>query len=396
MAGPDTNISREEILNRAKAMVPVLKERARDAELARRISDETDQEFRDAGFYRIMQPVKYGGLELDFGTQTELAVTLAPGCASSAWVASVTACHGWFLGMFPAAAQEDIWGKTPEASVASSFLPFGPHVERVEGGVRVSGRWGFSSGVDHCTWTVLTVYVPPDTDDGEPEPLFAVVPLDECEIVDTWHTTGLAATGSNDIVIKDAFIPDYRTVNMMDLRGGPSPGSAVNDGYLYRIPQRATFSFNLIGNAIGAARGAVDTVAGDLASRVTATGANLTELSTVQYRIAEAGAEVAAAYALMDRNREEIIRDARADRLPSMADRARYRRDNAYAAKLCVQAVDRIYPITGGRGITETNAVNRAWRDVHAISHHIALTWDVVAGTAGALAVGAPNDDPLL
>lgn len=396
MGSPDVNISREEILDRAREMVPVLKERARDAELARRIPDETDRDFRDAGFYRIMQPAKFGGLELDFGTQTELAVLLAPGCASSAWVASVTACHGWFLGMFPAAAQEDIWGKTPEASVASSFLPFGPDVTRVEGGVRVSGRWGFSSGVAHCSWAVLTVYVPPENDDGSPEPLFAVVPLDECEIVDTWHTTGLSATGSNDIVIKDAFIPDYRTVNMMDLRGGPTPGSEVSDSYIYKIPQRATFSFNLIGNAIGAARGAVRTVAADLASRVTVTGAKLTELSTIQYRIAEAESEVAAAYALMDRNREEIIRDGKADRLPSVEDRARYRRDNAYAAKLCVQAVDRIYPITGGRGITATNAVNRAWRDVHAISHHVALTWDVVAATAGALAVGAPSDDPLL
>jgi alkylation response protein AidB-like acyl-CoA dehydrogenase len=396
MSNPDTNISREEILSRAQDMVPVLKERAADAEAARRISDQTDQDFRDAGFYRIMQPAKYGGLELDFGTQTELAVTLAPGCASSAWVASVTACHGWFLGMFPPEAQNDVWDKTPEASVASSFLPFGPEIKRVDGGLRVNGRWGFSSGVDHCSWAVLTVFVPPEKDGDKPEPLFAIVPRDDYEIVDTWHTTGLAATGSNDIVIKDAFIPDYRTVNMMELRGGPSPGSAVNDSYLYSIPQRATFSFNLVGNAIGAAQGAVDTIAADLSSRVTATGANLTELSTVQYRIAEAASEVAAAYALMDRNRQEIIRNGKAKVLPSMADRARYRRDNGYAAKLCVQAVDRIYPITGGRGIVISNAVNRAWRDVHAISHHIALSWDVVAGASGALAVGAPIDDPLL
>jgi alkylation response protein AidB-like acyl-CoA dehydrogenase len=206
----------------------------------------------------------------------------------------------------------------------------------------------------------------------------------------------IRGTGSNDIVLEDLFVPDHRTVNMSTLRGGASPGSEVNPGYLYRLPQRATFSFNLVGTAIGAARGAVQSVITELKNRITVTGANLSDLSSIQLRIAEAEAELAAAYALMAQNRDEIIRDGKANKLPSAEDRARYRRDNAYATRLCVQAVDRIYPITGGRGIAAANAVNRAWRDVHAVSHHIALTWDVSASTSGALAVGAPNPDPLL
>jgi alkylation response protein AidB-like acyl-CoA dehydrogenase len=162
------------------------------------------------------------------------------------------------------------------------------------------------------------------------------------------------------------------------------------------LPQRATFSFNLVGTAIGAARGAVQSVVAELNNRITVQGVNLTDLSSVQMRVAEAEAELAAAYALVAQNRDEIIRNGKANRLPSTTDRPRYRRDNAYATRLCVQAVDRVYPITGGRGIAVNNAVNRAWRDVHAVSHHIALTWDVSASTAGALAVGAPNPDPLL
>ncbi|MDC0033961.1 acyl-CoA dehydrogenase family protein, partial [Alphaproteobacteria bacterium] len=328
--------------------------------------------------------------------QTELAVVLAPACASSAWVASVTACHGWILGMFPPQAQNDVWGKNSDASVASSFLPFGPDIKRVGGGLQINGRWGFSSGVDYCSWAVLTMTVPPINGDGEPEAMFALVPLNECTIVDTWHTTGLSGTGSNDIIVEDTFVPDHRTVAMAALRGGASPGSEVNPGYLYRLPQRATFSFNLVGTAIGAARGAVQAVISELSRRITVGGANLQGLSSVQYRIAEAEAELAAAYALMARNRDEIIRNGKADQLLSAEDRGRYRRDNAYSTRLCVQAVDRVYPVTGGRGIAVTNAVNRAWRDVHAVSHHIALTWDVSAATAGALAVGAPNPDPLL
>jgi 3-hydroxy-9,10-secoandrosta-1,3,5(10)-triene-9,17-dione monooxygenase len=396
MSNLKTSVTRDDILARARDMLPTLQERAEQAEAARRISEETDQAFRDAGFYKILQPSSFGGLELDFGTQTELAVVLAPGCASSAWVASVTACHGWILGMFSPQAQTDVWGKDSDASVASSFLPFGPDIKRVDGGVHINGRWGFSSGVDYCSWVVLTMALPSIDDRGKTDSLFAVVPLDECTIVDSWHTTGLSGTGSNDIILENVFVPDHRIVDMAELRGGASPGSAVNPGYLYRLPQRATFSFNLVGTAIGAARGAVQSVIAELKTRITVQGVNLTDLSSVQLRIAEAEAELAAAYALVARNRDEIIRNGKANRLPSAEDRPRYRRDNAYATRLCVQAVDRIYPITGGRGIAAANAVNRAWRDVHAVSHHIALTWDVSASTAGALAVGAQNPDPLL
>lgn len=396
MKSTETTQTREDILARAADMVPLLQERAAQAESSRRLPEETDQAFREAGFYKVLQPKAFGGLELDFGTQTELAIVLAPGCASSSWVASVTACHGWILGMFPPEAQSDIWGKDPDVTVASSFLPLGPDIWQVDGGVRINGRWGFSSGVDYCSWVFLTMTVPPRDGDGEPEAIFGALPLNECKIIDSWHTTGLSGTGSNDIVIEDAFIPDHRTVRMADLRGGATPGSVVNPGYLYRLPQRATFSFNLVGTAIGAARGAIQSVISELKSRVTVTGANLTDLGSIQLRIAEAEAELAAAYALVAQNRDEIIRNGKADHVLSTEERIRYRRDNAYATRLCVQAVDRVYPITGGRGIAAANAVNRAWRDVHAVSHHIGLTWDVSASTAGALAVGAPNPDPLL
>ncbi len=390
------NITRDDILARARAMVPTLRDRAQTAETLRRLPEDTDREFRDAGFYRILQPAAFGGLELEFGTQTELAVELGPGCASSAWVATVIACHGWILGMFPPQAQDDVWGADPTATVASSFLPLSSDVSRADGGLRVSGKWGFSSGVDYCSWTILAMSVDAGDSDGSRDSIFAVAPLSDCTIEDSWHTTGLSGTGSNDILVEDLFIPDHRIVDVMDLRGGPTPGSAANPGYLYRLPQHATFSFNLVGTAIGAARGAVAATIEALTRRKTVTGAKLAEQSSIQLRIAEAQAELSAAYALMARNRGEIIRDAKAGVLPSLEDRARYRRDNGYVARLCVQAVDRVYPILGGRGIVAGNDVNRAWRDVHAVAHHIALSWDVQASTSGALAVGLPNPDPRL
>mgnify|MGYP001186506773 CR=1 FL=1 len=389
-------ITRGELLSRAQNMLPLLEENAEKAEANRRIPKATDKAFREAGFYKIMQPTKFGGYELEFGTQTELAIILAPGCASSAWMASVTACHGWLLGMFPPKAQKDVWNNNPDASIASSFLPFAPKIKRVEGGLRVSGRWGFSSGVDYCSWAILTMKVPSKDKPKKNQSVFALVPLENCQILDTWYATGLAATGSNDILIENVFIPDYRTVDMLSLRGGLSPGSEINPGYLYRLPQRATFSYNLVGTAIGAARGALEAIISELKSRVTVSGNSLSDLTSVHFRIAEAEAEISAAYALMTRNRDEIICNGKADIVLPAEQRARYRRDNAFVTKLCVQAVDRLYPITGGRGLSITNKVNRAWRDVHAVSHHIALTWDVSASVSGAIATGAPLSDPLL
>ncbi len=395
MTGNAPDITRDDIIARARDMVPTLRERAHKTETLRRLPEETDRDFHDAGFYRILQPAAYGGLELDFGTQTELAVELCVGCASSGWVASLTACHAWIFGMFPPEAQDDVWGANPDATISSSFLPLSTRVQRVDGGLKVSGRWGFSSGVDYCAWTFLLMDVDAEEGGGK-ERVFAAAPLSECTIEDTWRTTGLAGTGSNDIVVDDLFIPAHRVVRVMDLQSGTTPGSAVNPGYLYRLPQHSTFSFNIVGNAIGAARGAVQAVIAELTSRTTVTGAKLAEQASVHLRIAEAEAGIAAAYALVMQNRDEIARDAKAGKMPPVETRARYRRDNAFAAKLCVEAVDRVYPIAGGRGIAADNPVNRAWRDVHAVAHHIGVTWDVHGSASGALAVGQPSLDPRL
>ena len=172
---------------------------------------------------------------MEFGTQTELGVELGRGCGSSAWVATVICCHAWLAGMFPRAAQEEIWGRNPDAAIASSFFPVAPRAERVAGGLRVSGRWKFSSGVDHCAWAIVLVPVPAKA--GAADAYFALLPLAECRIEDVWHAVGLAGSGSNDIVADNVFLPEHRILDTEAVKGGPTPGSAVNDHYLYRMPR---------------------------------------------------------------------------------------------------------------------------------------------------------------
>lgn len=382
------------MVERARALMPVVRARAAETEALRRMPDANVGDFRAAGFYRVFQPARYGGFELDYGVQTQIAAELGRGCGASAWDAAITAAHSWMLGMFPVEAQDEVWGERPEATVSTSFLPAGIRYDTVPGGLRLNGRWKFSSGVDHCAWSILSFRMPPDRGEGRPEEFFALVRLADCRVEDTWYATGLAGTGSNDVVVSDYFVPDHRILRVMDLRGEPSPGSAVNPHYLYRLPLHGVFSFNLVGSAIGVARGALETIMDGLGGKTSVTQATVGAQQSVQLRIAESCAEVDAAHALVSRNLAEIARDGAAGRTPDLAQRVRYRRDNGFAAQMCVRAVDRIYPLMGGRGLIAGDPVQRAWRDVHAISHHIGLTWDVQGTMHGAVALGYPCPDP--
>ena len=386
--------AREVLLNRASELVPVLRARAPEAERLRRMPDETIKNFHAANFYRALQPARYNGLELPFGVHTEFSVELARGCASSSWHAIVIACHAWVGGMFPPNAQEELWADDPATLISTSFRPDGVTVEWEGVAIRISGRWKFSSGVDNCTWAMLTLPVPPTSGGGRPEPYLALVPLAECTIEDTWYASGLAATGSNDIVVKDLVIPAHRQLAFTAIRGGPSPGSVINPSYIYQLPMYGMFSFNLVGCAIGAARGAVEALIERIRNRDSITGANIGELTSAHLRIAESQSEIDAAMALMLRNLDESNRLGNAGEIQGLDDRVRYRRDNAFAAQLSVRAVDRIYPLLGGSGLASDDPIQRAWRDVHAIAQHIALIWDLQGAQWGAVALGQPCPDP--
>ena len=385
----------EAILKAARAMAPELRKRAAETEANRRLLPETHRAFREVGFYRVMQPGGFGGLELPFGIQTDMSMELARACPSSAWVAALLACHGWLLGMMPGEVQEEVWGDDPETCVATSFHGNDIAVESGSGGYRISGRWPFSSGVDYCGWAMLVANLP--SEDGSGGDLhYLTLPLRDCRIVDTWNATGLAGTGSNDILVEDAFVPDHRISPMLALCKGEGPGRAVNPGYLYRLPQMAVFSFNLVGVAVGAARGAVEHLSAGLRHTSRTTGAPLARQQSIQLRIAESMAEIDAAHALVDRNRREIIAWAEADAVPGIDERVRYRRDNAFAAMACCRAIERVQPISGGSGLAAGDPVNRAWRDANAVARHIALTWDVAGAIQGAVALGLPCPDPFV
>lgn len=392
---PDGNLSlRESLTERAAAMVPVLRERQKEADALRRMPDSTHRDFLDAGFYRIFQPKRYGGFECENRTLIDIAVQLGRGCGSSAWVFTNLVAHSLVISMNCVEAQDDVWGDNPEALIASGLSVSGATTTPVEDGVVLDGLWSFSSGVDFADYLHLQVFVP--REEGPPEPRFALVPKGSFEIVDDWNATGLLATGSKSVRLKEVFVPSYRTVAAGVLSGGKGLSRHINSAPIYQISIWSSGTQIFPAPAVGIARGALDYVEHEFRDRVGVVGVKLAELPTAQARVAEANAEIDAALALLLQVSHEANEFAERDEHPELEQRAKWRLNNAYATQLSIRAVERLYPLLGARGLDAANPFMRAWRDVHAVGQQITQAWDMQATNAGRIRFGLPSVDPRL
>ena len=387
-------MQREDFIERARELVPALRERAAQAEAERRIPDETHREFVDSGLYRMFQPERFGGFEMDLALMVDVAFELGRGCGSSTWNLTNIAVQAWINGMHYPETQEELWGDNQAALIASSFPGPGSSVKRVDDGFVVDGTWNFASGVDVADWNNLQIFLP--TEGGPPEHYFALVPKSDYEIVDDWFVTGLAGTGSRSIAMKEVFIPQHRAQFTPNLRGGGSPGSAITPATLYKLPVFSIGLKHFSGTAIGIARGAIDLIEDDMRSRVTVTGINLSQQQSVYLRIAESAAEVDAARALVTRDCAEATQMFEAGIDPTVDQRLTWRRNDAFAGQLSVSAVERLYSLTGGRGLSATSPFQRAWRDVHAAVQQMLMSWDMHATNYGKVRMGLPFSDPRL
>jgi 3-hydroxy-9,10-secoandrosta-1,3,5(10)-triene-9,17-dione monooxygenase len=387
--------AREELVERARAFIPTLRERALAADRDRGISRATHEAFCEAGFYKIHQPARYGGLEMPLDVMIDLCAEIGRGCGSSAWVCSNLAGQGLLVGMHAPSAQDDVWKNNPDALIASSFPFQSGSGKEVTGGLLLNGTWSFASGVDFADWENLQVFLP-GKNGGPAEHRFVLVPKADFTIKDDWHVTGLSGTGSRSVVLNDVFVPEHRVLDSQFMTGGPSPGSAASPGPLFKVSAWAAGNKLFTGPAIGIARGALDLIEEDLKSRITAVGAKLVDMPTAHARIAEAGAEIDAAYALMMRDSAEAMQHAESGERPPIALRAKWRRNNAYAGQLCLRAVERLYPLGGGRGLRRDNLFQLAWRDIHAACSQILMTWDTQSVNTGRVQLGLPSLDPRL
>jgi len=380
-----------DLLARAEALVPVLREREAAAISMRQVSSETIQDFTDAGFFRILQPRRFGGYEHSPAMYCAIARTLAEGCMSSAWVYGVIAVHNWQLALFDPQAAEDVWGGDANVRISSSYMPVGK-VERVEGGYRLSGRWAFSSGSAHCDWVILGAHIPARDGQGAPDPCNFLVPRADYEILDTWDVMGLCATGSNDILVKDAFVPHHRVIREMDMFEQRCPGHAVHDARLYRIPFAQLFNRTVSTTSLGSLRRALDVFKqGMRDKRATYTGQKLAADSAIQEAAAEISLTLDDLELRLDRDLAELWARAESGDWP-IARRAMLGLSTTSMVSRCVTAIDKLMLFSGGKAIYRGNVIQQAFLDIHSARAHVANNPYPYARNFGAMEFGATND----
>ncbi len=385
---------RAELLDRARSMVPMLRARALQADRDRGIPLETHLAYKDAGFYKIFQPARYGGYEMPVGFMVEMCAELGRGCGSSAWVFSNLAGQSTIVGTHSPRAQDEVWAADPDTLVASSFPTQGGTARRVENGIVVNGIYSFASGVDFAQWENLQVFIP--NEGGPPDHRFALVPKADYTIKDDWYSTGLSGTGSRSVVLDSVFIPEYRLLDVQKVGSPEDPVVEFHPAPLYRLHPMSGAAKFFPGPAIGIARGALELIEEELRSRRNVGGMLMAELPTAQARVAEAGAEIAAAFALMLHDSAEAMRYAASGEKAPIIARARWRRDNAFAGQLCLRAVERLHPLSGGRGLHRDSLFQLAWRDIHAAVQQITMAWDIQSVNSGRVQIGLPSLDPRL
>lgn len=368
----NSDVTPEILIQRARDMIPHLAEYAVQAEAERKIPDETVKKMHEAGFFRVLQPKRWGGYEMDPQVFFEIQMAIAQGCMSTAWIYGVIAVHNWQIALFDLKAQEDVWSEDTSVLIASSYMPVGK-VTPVEGGFKFSGRWAFSSGCDHCDWVFLGGVVPPTEQNPAPDYRTFLVPRSDFKVLDTWHTFGLKGTGSKDIVVEDVFVPEYRTHSSLDGFRGTNPGIDSKTVPLYQIPFGQLFPRAVSTSTIGATQGAINAYRDVASKRVgTNNGAKTAEDPHAQMAVARAQALVDQLKQRLHTIFDELMANARKGVPTDMTKRIQYRYESAAVPEACLAEVLELQKMCGGRAIFTNSPLQRFVLDILAGRAHVA------------------------
>jgi resorcinol 4-hydroxylase (FADH2) len=383
---PDSATTAETLIARARALAPVLRSRAAATEAARRIPPETFADLRAAGLFRIFQPARYGGLDLDLENLVHITYELGQGCGSAAWVYSVVTFHQMHIALFDRRAQDEVWGTNREALSASSYLPAGTATPAA-GGFRLNGTWPFASGIDNLEWIIIGARVAGEAG-AAPDFRFCLVPKTDLVLDDNWRVMGLCGTGSKNVVLNDVFVPEHRTLRFSAAREANTPGGALHDHPLYRLPFFAIASYCLIGPGLAIAAGALADYIAEMKVRegtgsLAGAAAKVSQFVQVQMRVSEASGLIDAARLLVLRDCRESMALIRAGENLPIEARLRNKRDQALAMRFLKDAVQLLTDASGARGQFTDHPIQRAYRDIHAVSCHITLNWDAVMPAYG-------------
>lgn len=390
-------VSYAEAIERAHGLIPVLRERAARTEAARCLLPETIADLDRTGLMRIVQPRRWGGMELDFVSILDIADIIGRGCASTAWTLANIAIHHWMLALYEEQAQQEIWGANPDAYIASGIAYPQGRGQVVEGGILLSGHWNFSSGVRSSTWNMLACVVR-DADNKIVDYRMCVVPEGQYEVVDDWQVMGLSGTGSMSVKCDQLLVPEHRALSMLRGAGaGVFPGCASNPAPVFRIPFGGVAAHCILGAMIGNAQAMFDAVTDMVRERSTSyTTLKMRDLGTVQARVGVAGAQLDTARLLARHDGIEAQRMAEAGEIPDQALRLKQKRNCAYSMKLATDAVDTLYALAGANGLYSRGPMERIYRDQHAAAAHISFSLDAHSTAWGLVTLGGVVSTPTL
>ncbi|ORW41596.1 acyl-CoA dehydrogenase [Mycobacterium paraense] len=362
-----------------------LAERAEEAERLRRLPAATVDEFRQTDLFRLLLPARFGGLQASFPELLQPIRRMAHGCASSAWTLGFYALHNWLLSLFDPRAQEEVFASGPVLAPAP-LAPTGRGIP-ADGGVRLTGRWSWATGAMDADWMIVGALVErPDRID----PALLVLPAAEVEVVDTWHTAGMRGTGSHDVVVTDAVVPEHRIAAVADIYGGTAPGARLHDAPTYRWPLVPALALTASMPVLGAAERVTELFAERLGERVLAySGVAQKDQPAAQIRLGDARVRLRALRALIAETAEGIERIvARGERV-SRSVRADARLAAAHTVRESRAVIADLLEASGASAQFLSNPLQRAKRDVDIAAGHVVFDYDMGRELAGALAIGA-------
>ncbi len=361
----------QEVTERVEALLPMLRERAQEAEDLRRIPDESMKALQETGFFRLLQPKQWGGHAADPVAFYDTVRKLASACGSTGWVAGIVGVHNWHLALFAQQAQEDVWGEDNEVRISSSYAPMGAGTV-VDGGYIVKGAWAWSSGSDHATWAVLGG---PVIKDGKPVDFGSfLIPRTDYRIDDVWNVVGLRGTGSNTVVVEDVFVPSHRFLSFRAMSELKSPGLEQNTDPVYKMPwgtiHPTTISTPIIGMAYGAYAAHVE----HQGKRVRAAfaGEKAKDDPFTKVRVAEASSDIDAAWRQLSGNVADEYALLVASKEIPFDLRVRARRDQVRATGRAIASIDKLFEASGATALANGTPLQRFWRDAHAGRVHAA------------------------
>jgi 3-hydroxy-9,10-secoandrosta-1,3,5(10)-triene-9,17-dione monooxygenase len=371
-SAPTDALDSEAFVAAAESLIPGLRARQEETEEIRKLPDDTVAELHALNFVGAPVMSQWGGHDLGLDVLYRATAKLAEGCASTAWIAGNCALHSFMIGYFPHEAQAAVFESGTAPFVANGLNMSRATSEKVAGGYQLSGRWDFSSGIEHADWTAVAAM----SDDG---PLLFLVSREQLSIDRTWDTSGLRGTGSHDTVVQNAFIPSSFTVNLLDIGAGTAPGMAIQTSPFYRLPLHSITAGAIIATLVGLGRRAVElfeeratSVVGGMSGVFGATRPGL------QLDLAESSAAIDSVERLYWSTLEEIKWTAESGAEITMNDRIRWRRNYVYTSSTITRSVERLFASSGGQALQRTSPINRVFRDATTASHHYGVAPDAV------------------